>query len=261
MNKVVVALFVLLVAAKPGVAAELTLSFGDGMVTVDAKDVTVRQILAEWARVGKTRIINMERVASPPVTIKIDRIPEKHALEIILRAVPGYMAAPRPAPLQGASAYDRILIIATTTVAAAPPRPPATTSLQTPTPPSQLRNSPLNPGVRPGPPSAFDNDDDDVEDEAAARAAAAAAGLVAVPGLPPNMMQPGVNLVPGASPLRAPVGPQQTQPAPTTPTPTPTNPWNAPAGTSMPGPPTPTPQPTQPGARPLAPLLPPQPDR
>lgn len=261
MNRAVFALSVLLVAAGPVAAAELTLTFGNGgLVTVDAKDVTVRQILTEWARVGQTRIVNMERVASPPVTIKIDKVPEKQALEIILRAVPGYMAARRPAPLQGASDYDRILIIASTSVAPPPPRAPTTTSVQGTMPPSPLRGGGaggalLNPGALPEP---FDDDDSD-DDEAAVRAAAAA-GLLAVPGAPPNMMPPGVNLVPGVGALRPPV--QNPPPAPTTPTPTPANPWNAPVGTAMPGPPTPQPQPAQPGSgRPLVPPRPPEPDR
>jgi hypothetical protein len=260
MNKALFALFLLLCSARPLVAAELTLTFGNGLVTVDAKDVTVRQILTEWARVGKTRIVNMERVASPPVTIKIERIPEKQALEIILRAVPGYMAAPRPAPLQGASAYDRILIIASTSVAPAPARLPATTSLQGAVPPSQLRvaSPALNPGALPDL-STLEDDNEAAEEEAAARAAAAA-GLLAVPAVPPNMFQPGVNVVPGVGTLRAPVGLQEPQAAPTTPAPTPTNPWNAPVGSAMPGPPTPTPQPNQQG-RPLVPLRPPPPDR
>jgi hypothetical protein len=263
MNKAALALLLLLFSARPLVAAELTLTFGNGLVTVDAKDVTVRQILTEWARVGKTRIVNMERIASPPITIKIEGVPEKQALEIVLRAVPGYMAAPRPAPLQGASAYDRILIIASTSVAPAPARAPATTSLQGAVPPSQLRvASPLlNPGALPEPPALEDDDDDDAAEEEAAARAAASAGLLAMPAVAPNMGQPGVNLVPGTGALRPPVGLQAPQAAPTTPTPAPTNPWNAPAGTAMPGPPTPTPQPSQQGARPLLPPRPPQPDR
>jgi hypothetical protein len=41
-------------------AAGLELSIRDGRVTLDAQDVTLRQILTEWARIGKTRIINIE---------------------------------------------------------------------------------------------------------------------------------------------------------------------------------------------------------
>ena len=80
----------------------------------------MRQILTEWARIGKTRIVNVERVTGGPVTLKIDAIPEKQALDIILRAIPGYMALPREAHVADASLYDRILIMATTTAVAAP---------------------------------------------------------------------------------------------------------------------------------------------
>ena len=38
----------------PAIAGQLTLQKHDDRVMVDAKDVTVEQILAEWARVGQT---------------------------------------------------------------------------------------------------------------------------------------------------------------------------------------------------------------
>src|SRR6185436_13120627 len=76
-------------------AAGLELSIRDGRVTLDAQDVTLRQILTEWARIGKTRIVNIERITGAPVTLKLEGVPEKQALEIILRSVPGYMAVPR----------------------------------------------------------------------------------------------------------------------------------------------------------------------
>ena len=47
------------------------------------------------------------------------------ALDTILRAVPGYMAAPRSAYLANASVYDRILIMATTSAVAARPATPS----------------------------------------------------------------------------------------------------------------------------------------
>ena len=114
MKKAVFGLFVLALSASPGWAAGLKLAFADGKVSIDAQDVTVRQILTEWSRLGKTRIVNLERVASGPITMKLENVPENVALDTILRAVPGYMAAPRSAYLENASVYDRILIMATT---------------------------------------------------------------------------------------------------------------------------------------------------
>ena len=111
-------------AAAPAAAAGLQLSIRDGRVTLDAQDVTVRQILTEWARVGKTRIVNAERVAGGPITLKLENVPEKQALDTVLRTVPGYMAVPRPSLVADASIYDSILLMPTTSaVAAAAARP------------------------------------------------------------------------------------------------------------------------------------------
>ena len=95
MKRLVFALLVMTGSASPAGAAGLTLSMHDGLVSIDAQDVTVRQILTEWARVGKTRIVNVERITGGPITLKFDGVPEKQALDIILRSIPGYMALPR----------------------------------------------------------------------------------------------------------------------------------------------------------------------
>src|SRR5262245_17252568 len=105
------------VAAAPA-DAQVRLTIADGYVTLDAKDATVRQILAEWARVGQTRIVNGERVVGSPVTLQLTHVPEGEALNIVLRSVSGYMAAPRAAAVPNASRFDRILVMPTST----PPR-------------------------------------------------------------------------------------------------------------------------------------------
>ena len=95
MKTLVFALLVLLASASPSLAAGLTLTIQNGLVSLDAQDVTVRQILTEWARVGKTRIINVERITGGPITLKVDAMPEKQALDIVLRTIPGYIGACR----------------------------------------------------------------------------------------------------------------------------------------------------------------------
>ncbi len=119
MTRLALALLLLTCSATPSWAAGLTLSVRDGLVSLDAQDVTVRQILTEWARVGKTRIVNVERITGGPITLKLDAVPEKQALDIILRSIPGYMAMPRSTQVADASLYDRILIMPTTTAVAA----------------------------------------------------------------------------------------------------------------------------------------------
>jgi hypothetical protein len=99
-------------------SADLSLTIVDGYVTIDAKDATVRQILAEWARVGQMKVVNGERITGGPVTLLLTHVPEAQALEILLRSVSGYVAAPRPAPVANASTFDRLLVMPTST----PPR-------------------------------------------------------------------------------------------------------------------------------------------
>ena len=76
--------------------AQVRVSMHDGRVSVVAHDATVRQILAEWARVGQTRFVNADRVPGGPVSIELTDVPEEQALDILLRSVSGYVAAPRP---------------------------------------------------------------------------------------------------------------------------------------------------------------------
>ncbi len=246
MKKPLLALFVLMCSASPTWAASLRLSMHAGLVSIDAQDVTVRQILTEWARVGKTEIMHGDRITGGPITLKFDDVPEKQALDIILRAIPGYMALPRATQVADASLYERILIMATTTAVAAA-RPPSQGGMPGGPNVTQLRPAmppPLFPGMLLEQPDSGDHLTDDP-----AIAAAAAAGLIPVPGF-----NAGASPIPGLIPPGV-AGP----PAPAAPgTGAPTNPWNAPVGTAQPSlaPPTPAPQ-TPPAQR----LRPPQADR
>lgn len=121
--KVLISTLALLVAFALPAEAQLTLQISDGRVTLDANNVPARQILSEWARIGGTKIVGGDKVTGTPLTIKLVDVPEKQALDIILRNVAGFMAAPRLASATpGASAYDRILIMATSST---PPPAPA----------------------------------------------------------------------------------------------------------------------------------------
>jgi len=121
-----VAAFALVFAlVSPASAGNLKLEIRDGRVTLEARDVPVSQILAEWARVGKTRILNGERVPGGLVTLTLVDVPEAKALDIVLRSVSGYLAAPRAERVADASIYDRIVVLATVRAAAAPAAPAA----------------------------------------------------------------------------------------------------------------------------------------
>jgi hypothetical protein len=107
------AVAVLSIVAGRADAQQMTLQIQNGLVTLNAQNVSVRQILAEWARIGGARIVNGEKVAGGPVTLQLSGIPERQALDTILRGVSGYMLASRQAGSTGASAFDRILILPT----------------------------------------------------------------------------------------------------------------------------------------------------
>lgn len=101
--------------ALPASAQQLSLDIRDGLVTMSANNVPVRQILAEWARVGGTKVVGAERVAGAPLTLSLEGVPEGKALDIVLRGAAGYMAAARAERGTGRSMYDRIMVLATST--------------------------------------------------------------------------------------------------------------------------------------------------
>ncbi len=115
---------VMLSCVAPAQAQAVKVRFHDGLVTLSAQNAPLRAILAEWARLGGTTIVNGERVAGTPLTLELSGVPERQAIDILLRTVSGYMAAPRAADKPGASVYDRILILATSTAPRNPPPQP-----------------------------------------------------------------------------------------------------------------------------------------
>src|SRR5437899_2517925 len=91
-------------------SAEVRVTMQNGRVSIVAKDATVRQILMEWARVGQTKIVNVDRVPGGPTTLELTDVPEAQALEVLLRALSGYITAPRPVEVENLSHFDRIII-------------------------------------------------------------------------------------------------------------------------------------------------------
>jgi hypothetical protein len=102
-------------------SADVRLTMQNGRVSIVAKDATVRQILAEWARVGQTKIVNVDRIPGGPLTLELNNVPEGQALEVLLRSLSGYIAAPRSTDAPTLSQFDRIIIMPT--VASARPAP------------------------------------------------------------------------------------------------------------------------------------------
>ncbi len=145
MRRTLLILALTVLVAAPAGAQGLKLAFNQGRVSIDATSVPVRTILNEWAELGGTKVVGAERVSGAPLTLKLVDVPEALALDIILRSVAGYMAAPRGA-VAGASMYDRILVMATSSAPApaaakpnAPSGPSPTAGTQRFIPPSPMQ--------------------------------------------------------------------------------------------------------------------------
>jgi hypothetical protein len=138
-DRSIVAALVVLLGASSASAQVLSLEFHDGRVRLIAENVPVSRILDEWARLGGTKIVNGERVPGAPVTLQLTDVPERQALDTVLRGAAGYMVLARDTGTPGASAFDKILVLPTTSrapaVAAPPPPQPAP-------PPPQFQNRP-----------------------------------------------------------------------------------------------------------------------
>ena len=145
MNAVIFVLASLLLAASSAFA-EVHVTMQDGRVTIVARDATIREILREWARVGQTRIVNVERVPGGPETLELRNVTEIQALDVLLRSLSGYIAVPRAVRAANLSSIDRIIIMPTLAGAAPAPaavRLAAPVSTSPPPPPAVVQQQPL----------------------------------------------------------------------------------------------------------------------
>jgi hypothetical protein len=135
LRRVTLCAALLLGFAGPAAAQAVKLEFTGGLVNLTVQNAPARAILAEWARLGGTQIVNGNNVTGGPMTLELNGVTERYALEVVLRSVPGYIVSARPSPgVGGASAFDRVMIMATTravapasgatTFGAPPQRPP-----------------------------------------------------------------------------------------------------------------------------------------
>ncbi len=151
------ALIGLLVGAATATAEQLTLRLEGGRVSLVARDVSVEQVLAEWARLGSTTIVDADALDDTPITLTLEDVPENRALETLLRSATGYVAAPRPAGTPGASRFDRILILVSQSASAPAAVSPVSPRAVNPQPTAPGGASPVmgTPGDVPTAPPAF----------------------------------------------------------------------------------------------------------
>ena len=92
-------------------AGDLKLTLSNGRATLIAQDVPLTQILAEWARVGKTTIVNGDKLTGPPLTLQLIDRPEREVLDLLLRSASGYIVAQRDVTVPGTSVFDKVMIL------------------------------------------------------------------------------------------------------------------------------------------------------
>jgi hypothetical protein len=232
-----VSALLLIPALRADAQQSVKVQFTAGRVTLVARNAPIRTILAEWARLGGATVVNGERVAGAPVTLELTNVPERQALDVILRGVAGYMLAPRRTGSAGASAFDRIMILPTSVAPRNPP--PATAAAARP-------GIPRPAVIPPRPPEVVLDAPVEVEAEDAVESDAAASPPVN-PALAPRV-PPIVRPLPGAEPAQD--EPESDNPGTPAPgaavTSTPANPFGVPAGSSTrPGVISPVPRPQQ----------------
>lgn len=175
--------------ACPSWAGQVKLEIRDGLVTLDAKDASLREIFAEWSRVGQTRVVNAESVPGVPMTIQFTGVPERQALETLLRSAAGFVAAPRAVMQASVSVFDRIVLMPGTRPAGVP-----MAAAPTPSPAVQQQISMRDRALVPQP-VVIDDPDDDPQPNA----------QTVVPGAASGAAQPGMPTAP-AAPSNGPYG-------------------------------------------------------
>ncbi len=102
-------------AAQAAAERKLQLTFEkNGTVTLIASNVTVREILAEWARLGNTQMLNADKLTGAPITVQFESQPEAVVLESLLRSTAGYILYPRlENSSPGASMWQFVSILPT----------------------------------------------------------------------------------------------------------------------------------------------------
>ncbi len=135
-RRVLLAAALLSATALPSAAQSISLSIRDGRVTLVTQNATPAAILAEWARQGQTRVVDGEKVPGTPLTLRLENVSEREALDIVLRGAAGYIAAPRAeAAAVNQSRFDRIVVMATSPGAAAARTAAPMTRAAAPAPP------------------------------------------------------------------------------------------------------------------------------
>jgi hypothetical protein len=108
-------------AQSPAPAApKISLTFeSGGTVSLTASSVSVRDVLAEWARKGGTTFVGAERLPATPVILQFEHRPETEVVGSLLRSASGYVIGPLREAANGTSTVGVVYVLATSTASTA----------------------------------------------------------------------------------------------------------------------------------------------
>jgi hypothetical protein len=114
--------------AATSASADVRLAVSHGDVTLFARQASVREILEEWTKVAGTTFIGLEGLSSELITLDLREVPEREALDILLRSASGYIIMPAAADTSIQSQFGSVRVLATSTAQPGAPawRPPMT---------------------------------------------------------------------------------------------------------------------------------------
>ena len=202
----------LVLATDPAAAGQIKqLSIKDGRITLITQDAPLRQILEEWSRVGKTEIVNIDRLSGPSLTLELVDAPEREALDILLRSATGYLVTPRLTADTSGSLFHRVLIMVPTapSAAMASNRPVASAPSPAPAQPAMPTDDGMAPGFDQGagrPPETMFNYANPLESQ---QQMGAQGGAAMMPGAPGQDEDNAFGVAPGATTPGAIVQPPQ----------------------------------------------------
>lgn len=97
---------------RAALAQQVELSFEAGRVTLAARDATIREVLDLWARRGHVTVVNAELAGEARVSLQLDEVLERQALEAVLGGVAGYVIVERGPDSTGPAVFDRVFVVA-----------------------------------------------------------------------------------------------------------------------------------------------------
>jgi hypothetical protein len=101
-----------LLVAGDAAAQKLSLHIDKGLVTLDADNVTVDEVLARWVDTTGLNLISKSGQGSDiPVSLRLDGVTEREALAMVLRDLSGYIMGERRDPVTGIVTIDRLMIL------------------------------------------------------------------------------------------------------------------------------------------------------